>query len=238
MIDIHTRRVIWVGYGKSVAQVSDFFNKCGTEGCKQLKAVAMDQNAGFAKCVDKYCPNAKVVYDQFHLISNFGRMVISASRIRLSNQCEENGNKDAASLLKGSSSLLLTRNSRFPDNRRTKLDDILKFYTDLNKANELKELLPEIFQSTSKEEAEKLWSAWYKLASESNEEEIPKFAETQNENYKDGITNAGLYHIGTSVLEGINNKIKVIKRVAFGFSDFDYFFLRIMYAFRGKPAFA
>ena len=52
------------------------------------------------------------------------------------------------------------------------LDDILKFYTDLNKANELKELLPEIFQSTSKEEAEKLWSAWYKLASESNVEEI------------------------------------------------------------------
>ncbi len=79
-------------------------------------------------------------------------MVISAIRIRLSNQCEENGNKDAASLLKGSSSLLLTRNSRLPDNRRTKLDDILKFYTDLNKANELKELLPEIFQSTSKEE--------------------------------------------------------------------------------------
>lgn len=100
------------------------------------------------------------------------------------------------------------------------------------------QLLPEIFQSTSKEEAEKLWDAWYKLASESNVKEITKFAETQNENYKDGITNAGIYHIGTSVLEGINNKIKVIKRVAFGFRDFDYFFLRIMDAFRGKPAFA
>ena len=68
-------------------------------------------------------------------------------------------------------------------------------------------LLPEIFQSTSKEEADKLWSAWYKLASESNVEEITKFAKTQNENYRDGITNAGIYHIGTSVLEGINNKI-------------------------------
>ena len=118
------------------------------------------------------------------------------------------------------------------------LDDILKFYTDLNKANELKEVLPEIFQSTSKEEAEKLWTALYKLASESNVEEITKFAETQNENYKDVITNAGIYHIGISVLEGINNEIKVIKRVAFGSRDFDYFFLRIMDAFRGKPAFA
>lgn len=77
------------------------------------------------------------------------------------------------------------------------------------------------------------------MASESNVEEITKFAETQNENYKDGITNAGLYHIGTSVLEGINNKIKDMKRVAFGFRDFNYyFFLRIMDAFRGKQAFA
>ena len=36
----------------------------------------------------------------------------------------------------------------------------------------------------------------------------------------------------------LNNKLKVIKRVAFGFRDFDYFFLRIMDAFRGKPDFA
>lgn len=42
----------------------------------------------------------------------------------------------------------------------------------------------------------------------------------------------------TILVQVINNKIKVIKRVAFGFRDFDYFFLRIMDAFRGKPAFA
>ena len=41
-------------------------------------------------------------------------------------------------------------------------------------------------------------------------------------------------HIRTSVLEGINNKIKVLKRIAYGFRDNKYFFLRIKSAFKGK----
>ncbi|WP_165572463.1 transposase, partial [Pectobacterium brasiliense] len=42
------------------------------------------------------------------------------------------------------------------------------------------------------------------------------------------------YHLNTSVLEGMNNKIKVIKRMAYGYRDNDYFFLKIKAAFPGK----
>ncbi|TBW03546.1 ISL3 family transposase, partial [Azotobacter chroococcum] len=38
----------------------------------------------------------------------------------------------------------------------------------------------------------------------------------------------------TSLLEGVNNRIKVIKRMAYGFRDSDYFFLKIKAAFPGK----
>ncbi|MBR1611968.1 MAG: transposase [Succinivibrio sp.] len=44
------------------------------------------------------------------------------------------------------------------------------------------------------------------------------------------------YNIRTSVLEGINNKIKDLKRLAYGFRDLDYFFVRIRNAFRGITA--
>ncbi|MCR5536092.1 MAG: transposase [Succinivibrio sp.] len=57
---------------------------------------------------------------------------------------------------------------------------------------------------------------------------------TRNWHYKDGITNSGIYQIRTSVLEGINNKIKVLKGLAYGFRDLDYFFLRIRSAFKGS----
>ena len=45
VVDLDTKRVIWVGKGKTVREVNRFFKLCGTEGCKQIKAVAMDQNA-------------------------------------------------------------------------------------------------------------------------------------------------------------------------------------------------
>ncbi|MCR5536744.1 MAG: ISL3 family transposase [Succinivibrio sp.] len=238
VVDLETKRVIWVGKGKSISEVNKFFKLCGTEGCKQIKAVAMDQNAGFASCVNKFCPNAKVVYDLFHMVYNFGRLVISAIRIRLANAHLDNGNEDGYSLLKRSRFLLLTRNANLTDERKIKLDNILSFFHDLYAANELKELLPEVFKASSKQESETLWDEWVNLAMKSNVEEIMKFAHSQNKNYRDGITNSGIYPIRTSVLEGINNKIKVLKRLAYGFRDLDYFFLRIRSAFKGTMRYA
>ena len=50
-----------------------------------------------------------------------------------------------------------------------------------------------------------------------------------------GILASANYPMHTSVLEGVNNKIKVIKRMAYGFRDSEYFFLKIKAAFPGKP---
>ena len=72
---------------------------------------------------------------------------------------------------------------------------------------------------TQKKSSESLWDEWVRLALQSKVQEITKFAKVQNRRYRDGITNSGIYRIRTSVLEGINNKIKVLKRLAYGFRD-------------------
>lgn len=234
VVDLDSKRVLWVGKGKSIKEVNRFFELCGTEGCKQIKAVAMDQNAGFANCVRKYCPNAKVVYDLFHMVYNYGRLVISAIRLRLSEENKKQHDEKGYSLLKRSRFLLLAKNANLPEDKRVRLEEILSFYHDLYSANELKELLPEVFKANSKEEAERLWDEWVRLGMQSEVDEITRFVKNQNKYYRDGITNSGLYKIRTSILEGINNKIKVLKRVAYGYRDLDYFFLRIMNAFKGN----
>ena len=183
VVDIDTKRVIWVGKGKSITEVNKFFEMVGSEGCRQIKAVAMDQNALFANCVARYCPNAKVVYDLFHMVYNFGRLVISAIRIRLANAFKENNDEIGYQLLKRSRSILLTRNSNMTEDRKISLDDILRHYKELYAANELKELLPEVFNTTSKEEAERLWDEWVDIAMNSKVDEIIKFARNQNKNY-------------------------------------------------------
>lgn len=197
----------------------------------------MDQNAGFANCVKRYCPNAIVVYDLFHMVYNFGRLVISSIRIRLANQFLSDKDEAGYKRLKNSRFMLLARKNNLPEEKLLRLNDILNNNKELYEADVLKELLPEIWRSSSKEEASTLWDRWVALAMESTASEIKKFADSQNRSYRDGITNAGIYHFGTNILEGMNNKIKVLKRVAFGYRDFSYFKLRIMNAFRGGNAF-
>jgi len=53
--------------------------------------------------------------------------------------------------------------------------------------------------------------------------------------YINGIIASARYHLNTSILEGMNNRIKVIKRMAYGFRDNEYFFLKIKAAFPGLP---
>ena len=65
-------------------------------------------------------------------------------------------------------------------------------------------------------------------------EPLRKFARNLKERIR-GVLAHCLWPLHTSLLEGINNKIKVIKRMAYGFRDDDYFFLRIRGAFPGNP---
>jgi transposase len=77
------------------------------------------------------------------------------------------------------------------------------------------------------------WNQWYRRAMRSRIEPLKQFARKMNKRLH-GILSHCRYPFNTSVLEGINNKIKVIKRMAYGFRDDDYFFLRIRHAFPGK----
>ncbi len=74
VIDAETRQVLWVGEGRSREAVRPCFERLGPH-CEHIEAVAMDLE------VQAWCPNARVVYDLFHLIAKFGREVIDRVRV-------------------------------------------------------------------------------------------------------------------------------------------------------------
>jgi transposase len=82
--------------------------------------------------------------------------------------------------------------------------------------------------------ARRFWKQWYSRAIRSRFEPLKTFARKLKP-YLDGIITHCRWPLHTSVIEGINNKIKVIKRMAYGFGDDEYFFLRIGAAFPGNP---
>ena len=80
----------------------------------------------------------------------------------------------------------------------------------------------------------RFWKEWYVRAMRSRIAPLQKFA-ANLKNKLSGILAHCRWPLHTSLLEGINNKIKVIKRAAYGFRDDDYFFLKIRQAFPGIP---
>jgi transposase len=80
--------------------------------------------------------------------------------------------------------------------------------------------------------ARRFWAGWYRRAIRSRIEPLKAFARNLRR-YLPGLLAHCRYPLHTSLLEGINNKIKVIKRMAYGFRDDAYFFLKIRAAFPG-----
>ena len=91
----------------------------------------------------------------------------------------------------------------------------------------LKEDLRQIWDQPNKEEGEKQLNVWCKMAEASKIQPLKKVAATLK-SHRTGILNFFDHQISTGPLEGFNNKIKVLKRNAYGYRDNDYFRLKIL----------
>jgi transposase len=67
VLDADTRRVLWIGEGRSRAAVRPFFEEPGPEGCARVEVMVMDMNTAFDLEVRQHSPNARVVYDLFRM---------------------------------------------------------------------------------------------------------------------------------------------------------------------------
>ncbi len=191
----------------------------------------MDMNTAFDLEVQKHCPNAEVVYDLFHVVARFGRDVVDRVRVDQANALREQ--PAARQVIKRSRWLLLRNRENLQDEQAVKLSDLLAANAPLATVYLLKTELKEIWFAPSLREGAQRWKRWYRLAIDSKLAPAIQFAKRLRK-YLRGILASALYPMNSSILEGVNNRIKVIKRMAYGFRDSAYFFLKIKAAFPGK----
>lgn len=230
-IDADTQQVLWVGEGRSRAAVRPFFEWLGPKTCDQIEAVAMDMNTAMDLEVQHHCPQARVVYDLFHVVAKFGREVVDRVRVDQANQLRNN--KPARKVVKRSRWLLLRNRGNLNEEQALKLEELLQVNQPLMTVYVLKDQLKELWYAPSEDEAKQRWQEWVNLAMSSGLTPVQQFA-GRLKSYVEGIIASATYQMSTSVLEGMNNKIKVIKRMAYGYRDNAYFFLKIKAAFPGK----
>lgn len=231
IVEPYGKRVLWVGRGRGRLDVRPFFDLLGPQGCQRLQAAVMDMNAAYAEEVHMHCPNAQVVYDLFHVVAKYGREVIDRVRVDEANRLRHD--RPARRLVKGSRWLLL-RNAE----NITRVDDQVRLreLLDANRAlltvYLLKDDLKSLWDYRHSGYALRFWQQWYRRAITSRIAPLKKFARNLKP-YLPGILAHCRWPLGTNLIEGINNKIKVIKRMAYGFRDDAYFFLKIRAAFPG-----
>lgn len=235
-----TRRVLWVGRGHRREDLRTFFELLGPAGCAALEVAVMDMSEAYELETRAHCPQITIVYDFFHVVAKFGREVIDRVRTEETNRiARANGPNDRPTrarrrVLKGTRWLLLRNKGNLRPEERIRLRDVLALNRHLWVVYVLKDDLKTLWRYRYPAVAQRAWSQWYGWAIRSRIPPLVTFAQ-QLKRKLPGILAHCRYPLNTGVLEGINNKIKVLKRMAYGFRNDDYFFLKIRAAFPGNP---
>ena len=253
VMDWETGEIIWVGKGRSMTDFMLFFEETDMEFLSEVKAVAMDMNAAYNRLVEVKLPKAEIVYDRYHMQAEFGRTVLGSVRLREAKEhkvkalelkelqkAETDAVKKAAlkaeidselaeyRQVKKARWLILTNNKNLEIPGQNMLQNILDAHTDLSVCYAFKEEMGRLYDLTDPEEARQGWLAWFSAAKASGIYELEKYA-INKEKRLEGLIAHAKYAISTGKLEGMNNKIKVAKRVAYGFRDDHYFFTLIQF---------
>ena len=81
VMDLEQGDILWVGNGRAMKDFEKFFEEVPPDTLSAVIAVAMDMNASYNKLVTKHLPNAQIVYDRFHMQSQYGRDVLGVVRL-------------------------------------------------------------------------------------------------------------------------------------------------------------
>lgn len=225
-------QVIWVGQGRSRATARAFFEQLPEGAAERIEAVAIDMTTAYELEIRAHCPRADVIYDLFHVVAKYGREVIDRVRVDQANRLRDD--KPARKVIKSARWLLLRNRNHLDAHQAVRLDELLEANRPLLTVYLLRDELKRLWYYRRPRWAMKAWQHWYRQAMDSGIPALKRFAERLKP-YLTGIIARCRHPLNTSVVEGINNTIKVIKRRAYGYRDEAYFFLKIRAAFPGNP---
>lgn len=154
-------------------------------------------------------------------------------RVRIDEANRIRADREARKIVKGSRWLLLRNRENVPETDQVRLDELLAANRALFTVYVLKDDLKALWGYRHAGYALRFWRQWYRRAMRSGIEPLRRFARNLKP-YLRGILAHCQWPLGTNLIEGINNKIKVIKRMAYGYRDDAYFFLKIRAAFPGN----
>jgi transposase len=225
VMDYFTGRIVWMGQGRSQETVDAFFAELTDSQKQGIEAIAIDMWEPYINRIQHHCPDAQIVFDFFHVVQAFGKVIDEVRRDEYLKATEQE-----KKVLKGSRYLLLKNEENLTDDQQNQLEQVLALNEILSVLYVLKAQLKLVYYYSDRRKVKKTLDTWCRMAETIDHPAVRRFI-GRLRFFEYGILNHADYPIGTSRLEGANNKIKVIKRKAYGFHDSEYFALKVKQAF-------
>lgn len=212
-IDGHCRRLLWVGKDRTRACIDDFFKWFGLRA-QHLRFICSDQHRPYLDSIAKYASKAVHVLDRYHLVARLNK-AIDKVRASEAKRLKRDGYEP---VLKKTRWLLLKRPENLRDEQRIKLADVLRYNIKTVRAYLLKEDLQQLWDYSSPTWAGKFLDRWCSRVMRSRIEEMKKVARSFR-GHRELILNwfRARAAISAGSTEGLNNKLKVTLRRAYGF---------------------
>lgn len=258
IIDLDTGHILWISHGKKKQVVYDFIKHVDLEWMGSVEAVACDMNSDFQEAFEEKCPWIQPVFDYFHIVKNFNDKVVCEVRKDEQRRLYEEGLAEEAAALKKTRYILMSNRSTlqakdaqartgetitrsgsiFPKEAYVRKEGYEAKYDELLIQNRLlftldlvKERLSLAYTRTDKARMADDITWIMDTCTASGNSHLQWFGRLLG-NHFEGIIAHATYRISSGRMEGINNKIKVLRRQAYGLPNDDYFFLRLFDASR------
>jgi transposase len=212
IVDHVTGRVVWAAKGRSAETLAAFFRELGPERAAKIEVVTLDMAEGYIKTVKEYAPQAKIVFDRFH-VQRLASDAVDQVRRALVRDEEDPERKRA---IKGSRFALLRSEWNLTVEDRAKISEIQRSNRSLYRAYLLKEALAHLLGYQQAGRAKKALKEWLSWASRSRLRPFLRVARTIRK-YRDGILAYIDFRLTNGPVEGINNRMRTVARRAFGF---------------------
>lgn len=228
--DIESGRVLHGIEGRKMEDILPFLLKLKKEA-KNLKAIAMDMSVPYISAVRSALPEIDIVFDHFHVNGLMNKALDDIRKERY-----ESLNQEEEKVLKGNRFLLLRKYESLNAESKRRLEMILAANEPLFKAHALKEQFRLFWKFSSPEEASDFLDKWIFDGLDSGVKRLKRLAETVDAHRK-GLISYFKHRISNAGAEGLNNKIKTMKRQAYGFRDMEYFKLRLYHLHESRYSF-
>lgn len=254
IIDLETGHILWIAYGKKKKVVYEFIKHVGLKWMESVEAVACDMNSDFQEAFEELCPHIQPVFDRFHIVKNFNDKVVSEVRRAEQRRLIEAGDAEGARSLKRTRFILTSKREslRRKDAEATggkvirkasplfgteqivrkggleqKYDELLAQNKLLFTLDLVKEKLADAYAERSETRMAQKISDIIDICRATDSKPLLWFVRLLDTHFE-GIIAHATYPISSGKVEGINQRIKTLRRQGYGYPDDEYFFLKLL----------